>query len=121
MGCLNKNNTIASNINSSLERPHDNEGTDLTNITTSPENKNSDIGTENPYTVRREGVQPRRTLVQSHRRSSFSYPNQSPKIPYRTKDIEVDSNELRPLDTGRSEPTSRTSTPTLQNFSINSP
>ena len=68
-----------------------------------------------------ESVQSRRTLVKARRRSSFSYPNQAPLIPYRTTDIETDDNDIRPLSTRRSEPSSRTSTPTLQNFSIASP
>ena len=58
--------------------------------------------------------------MKARRRSSFSYPNQAPLIPYRTTDIEIDRDEIRPLDTGRSEPT-RTSTTTLQNFSFHSP
>ena len=85
------------------------------------ENEDTDIRTENPYTVRRESVQPGRTLVKARRRPSLSYPDQAPLIPYRTTDIEIDSNESRPLNTGHSEATSRTSTPTLQKFTINSP
>ena len=102
-----------------IERPHENEVTDLNNIPTSPEE--SEVGTENPYTVRRESVQPRRTLVKARRRSAFSYPNQAPLIPFRTTDIKIDDNDKRSLSTGRSQPSSRTSTPTLQNFSIASP
>ena len=91
----------------------------MTNIPTSPEE--SEVGTENPYTVRRESVQSRRTLVKARRRSSFSYPNQAALIPDRTSDIEIDDNDIRLLSARRSEPSSRTSTPSLQNFSIASP
>ena len=107
------------NNHNTIERPHDNEVTDLTNIPTSPEE--SEIGTENPYTVRRESVQPRRTIVKARKRSSFSYPNQAPLIPYPTTYIEIDENDIRQLSNRRSEPSSRLSTPTLQNFSIASP
>ena len=34
---------------------------------------------------------------------------------------DIDSNEIRPIEAGQSEPPSRTGTPTLQNFSISSP
>ena len=91
----------------------------MTNISTSSEE--SEVGTENLYTVRRESVQSRKTLVKARRRSSFSDPNQAPLIPYRTSDIEIDVNDISPLSARRSEPSSRTSTPTLQNLSIASP
>ena len=107
---------MSNNNHNTIERPHDNEVTDLTNIPTSPEE--SEVGTENPYTVRRESVRPKRTLVKARRRSSFSYSNQTPLVPYRTTDVEIDNNDNRPLSTRRSESSSRTSTPTLQNFSI---
>ena len=35
--------------------------------------------------------------------------------------MKIDNNDTRPLSTGRSETSRRTSTPTLQNFSIASP
>ena len=47
--------------------------------------------------------------------------NQAPLNPYRTSDIEIDDNDIRPLSARRSEPSSRTGTPTLQNFSVASP
>ena len=74
---------------------------------------------ENPYTVRRERPE-RREPLRARRRSSLSFPTQnSTLVSYGSTDIE--SNIIRPLETGHSEPPSRTGTPTLHNFSISSP
>ena len=60
--------------------------------------------------------------MRARRRSSLSPPNQTSRlVPYRTSDIEFDNNKIRPLDTGHSEPTRRTSITTFQSFSIRSP
>ena len=75
-----------------------------------------------PYTVQPESVQPIHTLVRARKRSSFSYPKQtSTLVPYRTSEIEIENNELRPSDTGHPEPTNRTTRPTFQNFNFQSP
>ena len=58
--------------------------------------------------------------MRARRRSSLSFPTQeSTLVSYGSTDI--DSNEIRPIEEGRSEPPSRTGTPTLQNFSKSSP
>ena len=98
------------------------EVTDLTNILTktSPEIDDTlNPDNENPYTVRRERPE-RRELLRARRRSSLSFPTQnSTLVSYGSTDIE--SNIIRPLETGHSEPPSRTETPTLHNFSLSSP
>ena len=106
--------------NNHPERPHHNEVTDLTNIPTSPEIDNTlNPDNENPYTVRRERPE-RRELLRARRRSPLSFPTQdSTLVSYGSTDIE--SNIIRPLETGHSEPPSRTGTPTLHNFSLSSP
>ena len=77
-----------------------------------PENKN-------PYTVRRDRPE-RRELLRARRRSSLSFPTQESTLAsYGSKDIE--SNIIRLIEAGHSEPPSRTGTPTLHNFSISSP
>ena len=102
--------------NNHPERPHNN----LTNIPTSPEIDDTlNPDNENPYTVRGERPE-RRELLRARRRSSLSFPTQdSTLVSYGSTDIE--SNIVRPLETGHSEPPSRTGTPTLHNFSISSP
>ena len=76
-------------------------------------------GRENSYTVRRDRPE-RRELLGARRRSSLSFPTQdSTLVSYGSRDI--DSNLIRLIETGQSEPPSRTGTPTLHNFSIKSP
>ena len=106
------------NSNNNPERPHHNEVTDLTNIPTSPEIDKTP-GNENPYTVRRDRPE-RRDLLRARRRSSLSFPTQdSILVSYGSTDI--DSNIIRPIEAGQSEPPGRTGTPTLHNFNISSP
>ena len=51
---------------------------------------------------------------------SLSFPTQDSKlVSYGSTDIE--SNIIRPIEAGTSEPPSRTGTPTLHNFSLGSP
>ena len=116
-----------SNSNNTQEQPHHNEVTDLTNIPTSPEVDDTDPENENPYTVRRDRTETRR-LLRGRRRASLSFPTQdSTLVSYGSTDIE--SNIIRPIETGQSEPSSRTGTPTgtptrtptLHNFNISSP
>ena len=62
----------------------------------------------------------RRELLRARRRSSLSFPTQdSTLVSYGSTDIE--SNIIRPMEAGNSEPPSRTGTPTLHNFSLSSP
>ena len=62
----------------------------------------------------------RRELLRARRRSSLSFPTQdSTLVSYGSTDIE--SNIIRPIEAGNSEPPSRTGTPTLHNFSLSSP
>ena len=76
-------------------------------------------GNENPYTVRRDRPQGRE-LIRARLRSSLSFPPQDATlVSYGSTDI--DSNEIKPIETGRSEPPSRTGTPTLKNYGYNSP
>ena len=85
---------------------------------TSPE-IDDNPGNENPYTVRRDRSE-RRELLRARRRSSLSFPTQdSTLVSYGSTDIE--SNIIRPIEAGNSEPPSRTGTPTLHNFSLSSP
>ena len=111
---------MSSNNNCNQERPHHNQVTDLTNMPTSPavdDKKNQ--GNENPYTVRPDNTQ-RKRLITARRRSSLFSPTQnSTLVSCRSTDIE--SNEIRPIEAGHSEPPSRTGTPNLQHFSISSP
>ena len=116
-----------SNRNNTQEQPHHNEVTDLTNIPTSPEIDDTDPRNENPYTVRRERTETRH-LLRGRRRASLSFPTQdSTLVSYDSTDIE--SNIIRPIEAGQSEPPSRTGTPTgtptrtptLHNFNISSP
>ena len=116
-----------SNRNNTQKQPHHNEVTDLTNIPTSPEVDDTDPGNENPYTVRRERTETRH-LLRGRRRASLSFPTQdSTLVSYDSTDIE--SNIIRPIEAGQSEPPCRTGTPTgtptrtptLHNFNISSP
>ena len=101
--------------NNNQERPHHNEVTDLTNIPTSPEIDHIP-GNQNSYTVRRDRPE-RRDLLRARRRYSLSFPTQdSTLISYGSTGIE--SNIIRPIEVGNSEPPSRTGTPTLHNFSL---
>ena len=62
----------------------------------------------------------RRELLRARRRSSLSFPTQdSTLVSYRSVDIE--SNIIRPIEAGNSEPPIRTGTPTLHNFCLSSP
>ena len=89
----------------------------MTNIPTSPEIDDTDPRNENPYTVRRERTETRH-LLRSRRRASLSFPTQdSTLVSYDSTDIE--SNIIRPIEAGQSEPPTRT--PTLHNFNISSP
>ena len=99
----------------------------MTNIPTSPEIDDTDPRNENPYTVRRERTETRH-LLRGRRRVSLSFPTQdSTLVSYDSTDIE--SNIIRPIEAGQSEPPSRTGTPTgtptrtstLHNFNISSP
>ena len=94
---------------------------------TSPEVDDTDPGNENPYTVRRDRTETRHLLC-GRRRASLSFPTQdSTLVSYGSTDIE--SNIIRPIEAGQSEPPSRTGTPTgtptrtptLHNFNISSP
>ena len=115
-----------SNRKNTQEQPHHNEVTDLTNIPTSPEVDDTDPGNENPFTVRRDRTETRH-LLRGRRRASLSFPTQdSTLVSYGSTDIE--SNIIRPIEAGQSEPPSRTGTPTgtptrtptLHNFNISS-
>ena len=92
-----------------------------------PEIDDTDPRNENPYTVRRERTETRH-LLRGRRRASLSFPTQdSTLVSYDSTDIE--SNIIRPIEAGQSEPPSRTGTPTgtptrtptLHNFNISSP
>ena len=91
----------------------------MTNIPTSPEIDKTNPGNENPYTVRRDRPETR-NLIRAPRRSSLSFPTQdSTLVSYGSTDI--DSNIIRPIETGHSEQSSRTRTPTLHDLNITSP
>ena len=69
--------------------------------------------------MRRERTDTRH-LLRGRRRASLSFPTQdSTLVSYGSTDI--DSNIIRPLEAGQSEPPSRVGTPTLNTFSIASP
>ena len=73
----------------------------------------------NNYTVRRDHPE-RRELLRARRRSSLSFPTQDSTL-VSSGSTDIDSNEIGPIETGKSEPPSRTGTPTLNKFIISSP
>ena len=67
-----------------------------------------------------ETTRKKRELLRARRRSLLSFPTQdSTLVSYGSTDIE--SNIIRTIEAGTSEPPSRTGTPTLHNFSLCSP